>query len=340
MLKLLRYILFPFSLIYAVAVYVRNFLFDIGIFRSQTFSTPTITIGNLSVGGTGKTPMTAYIIELLGSEYKIAVLSRGYKRKSKGFFLADDNSKVSDLGDEPFQIANKYPNIVVAVDTNRRNGIHQLEKRVAPELILLDDAYQHRWVKPSASLLLTSYDKLYSTDWYLPTGNLRDSKNQSKRADLIVVTKCPELPSSAKRTKILSKLRPMINQKVVFGTLKYEDHFIGINSKLGYDDLRRKKIALVTGIANPKPLVKFLKGKGVNFEYLKFSDHHNFTNNEINSFRAYDVVLTTEKDFVRFENRLNNAYFLGVKHSFSVQDKEVILNMVRQVLKPVLQSSS
>ena len=340
MLQLLRYILFPVSLLYAVVVHIRNYLFDIGIFRFEKFSTPTITIGNLSVGGTGKTPMTAYLIELLGSEYKIAVLSRGYKRKSKGFVLADDNSKVSDLGDEPYQIANKYPNIVVAVDTNRRNGIRELEKRIELDLILLDDAYQHRWVKSDSYVLLTSFDALYPNDWYLPTGNLRDSKSQSKRADFIVVTKCPELPSSAIRTKILRKLKPKTNQKVVFGTLKYEDHFIGLNGKMEFDDLRGNNIALVTGIANPKPLVEFLSGKGVTFEHLKFSDHHSFTDSEINNFRAYDLVLTTEKDFVRFENRLNNAYHLGVKHSFTPQDKEVILNMVRQVLKPVLQSSS
>lgn len=340
MVQLLRYILFPFSLVYAGAVYVRNILFDIGLFKSEVFSIPIIVVGNLSTGGTGKTPMVAYLIELLSPEHKIAVLSRGYKRKSKGFVLADGTSTVSKLGDEPFQIAKKYPHVKVAVDANRRNGIRELEKQKTIDLIILDDAYQHRWVKPSLSLLLTAYGKLYPNDWYLPTGNLRDTKNQSKRADVIVVTKCPEFPESNKKEQLLRTLNPLTGQNVIFGRLKYEYHFIGLKEKLSFDALKEKKVALVTGIANADPLVSFLEKKGVSFEHLNFADHHNFSETELQKFNAYDIILTTEKDFVRFEDTLPNAYYLGVKHEFSSGDKEVILNAVKKIIRSAPRPSS
>ncbi len=333
MVQLLRNILFPFSLLYAVIVHIRNFLFDIGFFKSTVFSTPTVVIGNLSVGGTGKTPMTAYLIELLGSKYKIAILSRGYKRKSKGFVLAHKDSNVNDLGDEPFQIVKKYPHVTVAVEANRRNGILELEKQIVPDLIILDDAFQHRRVKPSLSLLLTSYGALFPLDWYLPTGNLRDAKNQSKRADLVVVTKCPEIPKEIEREKILYCLKPHSKQKVVFGTLQYGDFLIGDKGKLSFDELKGRQLVLVTGIANPKPLIDFLSEKSIDFRHLRFSDHHHFSDKEIKDFNQYDLVITTEKDFVRFEGRVPNVYYLEVKHFFSESDREVILGAITKTIK-------
>ncbi|RNC91642.1 MAG: tetraacyldisaccharide 4'-kinase [Allomuricauda sp.] len=339
-MQVLRYLLFPVSLLYAAGVYFRNLLFDVGILKSSKFSTPTIAIGNLTVGGTGKTPMVAYLIELLGSDVKMAVLSRGYKRKSKGFVLANSHSNVVDLGDEPFQIARKYPHITVAVDSNRRNGIRELEKGPAPDIIILDDAYQHRWVKPSKLLLLTSYNALYANDWYLPTGNLRDSKNQAKRANLIIVTKCPQFPNPTKKEELLNSIKPLDNQKVVFGTIQYQDYFIGLNGNLSFQDLKGKNIALVTGIANPAPLVDFLTSKDVMFKHLKFADHHNFTSREIQSFAAYDLVLTTEKDFVRFEDVLTNAYYLEMKHDFSEDDRKVVLQTIQDLIKPAPRPSS
>jgi len=178
-MQLLRKIAFPISLIYALVVYTRNFLFDIGFLKGKSFKTPTVCVGNLSVGGTGKTPMVEYLIRMLQDSFEVAVLSRGYRRKSRGFVLATEDSKVEDLGDEPFQIKSKFPKIAVAVDADRCNGIKELEDSEHPDIILLDDAFQHRRVKPTFSILLTAFDYLYPNDWYLPTGNLRDSKKEA-----------------------------------------------------------------------------------------------------------------------------------------------------------------
>jgi tetraacyldisaccharide 4'-kinase len=333
MVQLLRYLLFPISLLYAAGVHVRNFLFDMDVFKGEKFSTPTIVIGNLSVGGTGKTPMVAYLIELLSPHYKIAVLSRGYKRKTKGIVIADGSSSVFDIGDEPFQIAKKYPFITMAVDADRRNGIRELERLISPELIILDDAYQHRWVRPSMTFLLTSYGELYPNDWYLPTGNLRDAKNQAKRADSIVVTKCPRLPAENEKKKLVAILRPKTSQSVVFGELKYDNRLIGLERTTTFEAVKGKQVALVTGIANPTPLLIFLKSKGLVFEHLKFPDHHNFTDKEIQSFKTYDVVVTTEKDFVRLDGRLSNAYYIKIQHRFSENDNEIILRGITKILK-------
>ncbi|MGB5498951.1 MAG: tetraacyldisaccharide 4'-kinase, partial [Maribacter sp.] len=173
-MQLLRKIAFPISLIYALVVHIRNFLFDVGIFKSNSFHTPTICVGNLSVGGTGKTPMIEYLAEILKERNKVAILSRGYRRKTKGFVLATSDSKVEEIGDEPFQLYSKLSDITVAVDADRCNGIKKLQNIIAPDIILLDDAFQHRKVKPGLSILLTAYDNLYMNDWYLPTGDLRD----------------------------------------------------------------------------------------------------------------------------------------------------------------------
>jgi tetraacyldisaccharide 4'-kinase len=186
-------LLFPFSILYGWITSIRNFLFDKGIFKSYSFDIPIIAVGNLSVGGTGKTPQIEYLIRLLSPNYKIAILSRGYKRKSKGFVLADPTSNAEILGDEPFQIYQKFPNTIVAVDADRKNGIENLlvlnEK---PDVILLDDAFQHRKVKAGFYILLTGYDDLFYSDFILPAGNLRESRSGAKRANVIIITKCPK----------------------------------------------------------------------------------------------------------------------------------------------------
>ncbi|MEY2867889.1 MAG: hypothetical protein RIR01_289, partial [Bacteroidota bacterium] len=191
-MNLLRKILFPFAILYGLVTAIRNFLFDKGILKSYAFDLPIIAVGNLSVGGTGKTPQIEYLIRLLSTKYKVATLSRGYKRKSEGFVLADANVNAEILGDEPFQFFQKFPNIQVAVDANRKNGIEQLlSKNSKPEVILLDDAYQHRKVKAGFYILLTAYGDIYADDFMLPTGNLRESRSGAHRADVVVVTKCP-----------------------------------------------------------------------------------------------------------------------------------------------------
>ncbi len=314
-------------------VYLRNYFYDKGILSSKTFETPTICIGNLSAGGTGKTPMVELLIGILKDNYKVAVLSRGYKRKSEGFVLADNSATVETLGDEPFQIFSKFSDITLAVDADRRNGITTLEKEIQPEVILLDDAYQHRKVTCGFSVLLTSFGNLYVDDWYLPTGNLRDSKKESRRAQIIVVTKCPENLSEEVRKTILNKLKPESHQQVLFSYLSYDDTLRTVDSSIAFDDLRTKEVTLVTGIANPQPLVDYLRSKGLRFEHLKFKDHHDFSNSEITILRKKQCILTTEKDFVRLKEKLDHLYFIPVQHRFFGDGKSILKEGLEEFMK-------
>ncbi|MGB5822133.1 MAG: tetraacyldisaccharide 4'-kinase [Saonia sp.] len=330
-MQLLRKIAFPISLVYALVVHLRNYLYDKGIFASKSFKTPTICVGNLSVGGTGKTPMIEFLVSELRDVYKIAVLSRGYGRRSKGFVWATVGIKVEELGDEPFQIRAKFPEITVAVDADRSNGISILEDRICPDIILLDDAYQHRKVKPSFSILLTAYDNLYSDDWYLPTGNLRDSRGQAKRADLIVVTKCPPDISDSEQVKIVKGLKPANHQQVLFSSLVYDQSLKGSDTPMSLEDLKEKEVTLVTGIARPKPLVSFLEKEGISFIHSSFMDHHFFTDKEIQFFNTKALVLTTEKDFVRLKGKVKHLYYIPVEHRFLLDGKEILRKKIKSL---------
>ncbi|TLF41563.1 tetraacyldisaccharide 4'-kinase [Maribacter aurantiacus] len=332
-MQLLRKLLFPFSFIYALVVHLRNFLYDKGVFSSQKFDVPIVCIGNLSVGGTGKTPMTEFLIELMKPHYKLAVLSRGYKRKSDGFLLADEHTTVEALGDEPYQIHQKFPGVALAVDANRREGIRLLSDAVKPQMIILDDAFQHRKVKPHFSFLLTPYGDLYTDDWYLPTGNLRDSKKAAQRADIIVVTKCPSKITKTEQGTILEKLKPHKHQVVLFSFLDYEDAFHGLSEKMEVEALQGKEITLVTGIVNPAPLVAYLKSKGLAFEHLAFKDHHFFNQKEIDLLNRKQLIITTEKDFVRLRNCVPNLYYLPVMHRFMGDGKRIIFDALTKLMK-------
>ena len=333
LMQLLRKIAFPFSLVYALVVYLRNYLFKIGVLSSTSFKTTTICVGNLSAGGTGKTPMIELLISGLEQQYKIAVLSRGYGRKSKGLLLANINTTVEELGDEPYQIYKKYPAITMVVDGNRRRGITAIEQEVKPDVILLDDAYQHRKVKPTFNILLTAYSNLYVDDWYLPTGNLRDAKNQAKRANVIIVTKCPESINEVERSKIEVKLKPSKNQRLIFASLTYNLELKGYKTPLFLSSLKGKKVTLVTGIANPDPLIAFLKEQNIVFEHLAYNDHHFFTEAEIKTFAAKEFVLTTEKDFVRLKGKVSNLCYIEVQHKLLNNENETLLTAIRTVIK-------
>src|SRR5436190_16710825 len=223
-MNLLRKILFPFAVLYGFITGIRNFLFDKNILKSYSFDLPVLAVGNLSVGGTGKTPQIEYLIRLLSSRYRVATLSRGYKRKSEGFVLANESSNAEILGDEPFQFFRKFRDIQVAVDADRKNGIEQLlAQPEKPEMILLDDAYQHRRVKAGFYILLTAYGDLYADDFILPAGNLRESRSGAKRADVIIVTKCPKNLSVAEQEKIKKKLAPKVGQDVFFTFIDYDE---------------------------------------------------------------------------------------------------------------------
>ncbi len=326
----LRKIAYPVSLVYGLVVHIRNLLYDIGFFESRSFRTPTICIGNLSVGGTGKTPMIEYFIRELQHDYKLAVLSRGYKRKSKGFQLANETSSVEDLGDEPFQLFSKH-NISLAVDADRCNGIKNLEEQLAPELILLDDAFQHRKIKPSFNVLLTAYSKLYVDDTFLPTGNLRDSKNQVERADVVVVTKCPRTIDEKKMDEVKTHLN--CGKPVLFASLSYDGVLKSETGELGFSDVSGNRVALVTAIADPQPLVHHLESLNVDFKHFDFSDHHFFSEKELQSFRKYDYIITTEKDHTRLNGKVERLYYLGMKHEFLDGGSIKLLKALEHTLK-------
>ncbi|CDF78224.1 tetraacyldisaccharide 4'-kinase' [Formosa agariphila KMM 3901] len=315
-MKLLRYIFFPIVPIYYGVTWLRNKLFDLGVLESTSYDFPVICVGNLSVGGTGKTPMIEYLIRTLKNDYKLATLSRGYKRKSEGFQVGKSGVTADVLGDEPFQFYSKYASeITVAVDADRGAGILKLrELEPKPNVILLDDAFQHRKVKAGFNIMLTTYFNLFTDDYVLPTGDLREPKSGAKRADIIVVTKCPTSLKTEAKTYIVTRISPEPNQKVFFSTIKYAEFVVSKSDKKPLVQL--PKFTLITGIANPKPLVDYLLNMGLDFEHLNFKDHHDFTTDELETFKVKSLIITTEKDFMRlnqFAFLEDTLYYLGIE---------------------------
>lgn len=277
--------------------------------------------------------MVEFLISLFQKDYKLAVLSRGYRRKSKGFVLASPQVTVEELGDEPYQIYKKFPEVLIAVDSDRRNGINILQQVEKPDVILLDDAFQHRSVIPDFSILLTPFDNLYCDDWYLPTGDLRDSKREARRANLIVVTKCPRTLTKEQKIRIKNKLKPDNTQLLLFSYMVYDPKIYGAGPSFDMATLRNKHITLVTGIARPKPLLSYLESSNVSFEHLAFNDHHFFTKKELQLLNSKAFVLTTEKDYVRLEGKVNNLFYIKVKHGFFDDGEQSVNEMVRRLMK-------
>ncbi len=335
-MQFLRKIAWPVAVLYGIAVYLRNWCYDVGVFKAKSYRTPTICIGNLSVGGTGKTPMVEYLIAVLQKNNRLAVLSRGYKRNSKGFILADTDTKFEALGDEPFQMHSKFKDVALAVDSDRQNGMTQLEALVQPDIVLLDDAFQHRKVIPGFNILLTTYDKLFVDDFYLPTGTLRDSKNQVKRAHVVIVTKCPKDLDAKRKDKIKEKLG--LEVPVLFAYFDYAQRAIGPKGNMPLAELQKKEITLVTGIAKPGPLVSYLSANSLDFDHLSFPDHHNFTMKDLKKIGKCPLVLTTEKDFSRLNGKVDNLYYIGVKHVLMDAGKEQLEHLLHHYLTPPSQS--
>lgn len=332
----LRYILLPIVPIYYLVTWLRNKLYDFEIKKSTSYNFPVICVGNLSAGGTGKTPMIEYLIHLLKDDYSIATLSRGYKRKTTGFQLANKDSTAESIGDEPFQFYHKFKNdIFVAVDADRNNGIKQLQSiDNVPEIILLDDAFQHRKVKAGFNILLTTYSHPYFKDIVLPTGNLREPRNGAKRAHIIIVTKCPKGLSDAEKNTILQQVNPETNQHVFFSSISYSNNII--SSKTTKPIVSLDDFTLVTGIANAFPLVHFLNEKGLKFEHLNFKDHHEFLKQDILELNKKELIVTTEKDFMRlkqYESLKDKLFYLPI--SVMIND-EVKLNKLIKDFLPVL----
>ena len=325
--------MFPFSIIYGGIIWARNKLFDKKLLRSAYFNFPVICVGNLAMGGTGKTPMTEYLIRLLKENYKVAVLSRGYKRKTKGFVLADNLTTAIDIGDEPMQIHLKYEDVTVAVDEQRVVGIPLiLQSNPETEVIILDDAFQHREVIAGINILLTEYNNLYTRDLLLPAGDLRDSRGSSERADIIIVTKCKSYLEEEEKQKIISEIRPTQNQKVYFTKIKYSVpyHLFSHEEKILDPE---SQVLLVCGIANPQPLKEVLAKYVSTYEILNYRDHHIFTTDDLNEIKSHftkitsenKIILTTEKDAVRlskYKNELGDlpVYVFPITHKFLFDD--------------------
>lgn len=339
-MNLLRKILFPFAILYGFITSIRNILFDKGILKFTSFDLPVIAVGNLSVGGTGKTPQIEYLIRLLSNKYKVATLSRGYKRKSEGFVLANENSNAEILGDEPFQFYQKFPFVMVAVDANRTNGIKQLLlEQITPEIILLDDAYQHRKVKAGFYILLTSYGDLYADDFMLPTGNLRESRSGANRANIVVVTKCPKMLSENEQAEIRLKLKLNCSQQIFFTFIDYDEVIYSKEEKIAVEEIKSEPKLLLAGIAKPKPFFDYLKNE--NDECLTFPDHHHFSDADLDAIQNKangKKIITTEKDYVRLKDSklVSQLYYLPIKSSFINHQQNfdaTILEYVKKTLE-------
>ena len=319
----INYWLLPFAWLYGLVVSIRNLMFDVGMLKSKTFPLPVICVGNITVGGTGKTPHTEYLIRLLSEKHQVAVLSRGYKRQSEGYVLATPTTSMTDIGDEPYQMKHKFPQIHMAVDKDRCHGIEELmKKEVQPstDVVILDDAYQHRYVKAGLNILLMDYHRLIHLDKLLPAGRLRESSSGTKRADIVIVTKCPRDITPIERTGIERSLNIENWQKIFFSTYSYPDDMKGIG----------KNPLLVTGIASPEQMRYDLQKIVPEFDVMSFPDHHHFTKNDINNIRtraAGRTILTTEKDATRLHG-LENVKVIPIEVEF-IDGKEDFDNIIR-----------
>ena len=337
----IRKLLLPFSWLYSFFTSVRNYFYDKGLLQSSEFNIPVICVGNLSTGGTGKTPHVEYIIELLKNNYRVATLSRGYGRKSKGFILAETSMSVELIGDEPLQFAIKYPDVKVAVGENRVEAIKQiLAKFPEVQIILMDDGLQHRAIKPGLSVLLTDYSKLFTRDYLLPAGNLRESKSAYKRADIVIITKCPSMQIE-ERKKISQEISPLTKQKVLFSGLSYGDpvSFIDKIKQIKLEALKDYDVLLLAGIADPKNIRDFLKDKVKGLQACIYPDHYLYTKTDLkqiaekfNNIAANQkIILTTEKDFMRLKRKeiaqLTEKlpfYYIPLKVEFDESDKKIM----------------
>ena len=334
-MKNLRKILIPFSVLYGAITGFRNFLYDKGFKKSTGFNIPIIAVGNLSVGGTGKTPMVEYLIRLLSNQFQLAVLSRGYKRKTQGFYLANSSTKMEEIGDEPFQYHTKFRNIHVAVDANRVEGVTNImELLPKTNVVLLDDAFQHRKIKAGFYIMLTAYDDLFYNDLVLPAGNLREGKSGVKRANIAVVTKCPEHLSNAEMDKIKQKIN-IENGKIFFSYIKYYPSVTNTVTEIAVQDLNNDFIA-VAGIAKPEYFFNYLKCASEN--QMTFPDHHFFSNQDVKNILQKAngrKIITTEKDYMRLKPLLpqTQLFYLPIEMRFVNRNEEFVQQVTDFVRK-------
>jgi len=342
--------LYPFSLLYGLITGIRNFLYNTGTITSYEFKLPVICVGNITAGGTGKTPHVEYLVNLLKENFRVATLSRGYKRKTRGFQFATSTSNVGGIGDEPLQIYKKFPDITVTVDRKRVHGVNTiLKERPETGVIILDDGFQHRKIRPGLSILLSDFERPVFSDHLLPYGNLREGKNNIRRADIILITKSPENISPIQRRLIIKGIDKAPYQNIYFTSLKYKDPipvFNVHNPESIFTDVSRKKdisIILITGIANPQPFKEYIKNNFGEIIHLDFSDHHQFTEGDIGKICSVwndlksplKYVLTTEKDAIRLQEFTNIAepvrssfYYVPIGIHFLNDDQNEFDNLI------------
>lgn len=313
-MPLFRPLLWPISLIYQLVVYLRNALYDWGWLKSYRPSVNSLVVGNLSVGGSGKTPMIEFILRYCIADHRVVVISRGYKRKSKGFRRVSESDTALSVGDEPFQLYQQFKSkVTIAVDADRLNAIKQLLKIETLEAVILDDAFQHRRIRASLNLLLTTYQRPFYADHYLPLGRLRDHKNQLKRADLVLVTKCPQQMGRAEAEAIRLRINKRCSKEVFFACSRYSEQFL---SQLPL--LVNQRIALITGLADTEQLREDLLGLGLTFDLYEKPDHHHYTDSDLSALRGYAYVLTTSKDEVKlaplWKDYLPQRVLIEVEH--------------------------
>ncbi len=340
-LKSFRILLLPFALLYGLIVRVRNWLYDSNFFKSSSFGLPLICVGNLSVGGTGKSPMVEYLVMHLKKDFQVAILSRGYKRKTRGYALATNKTTAIDIGDEPMLFHSKFPDVPVAVGEARLEAIPQLlHDKPQTEVIILDDAFQHRAVKAGLNILLTDCSNLFTEDFYIPTGDLRDAKSSYKRAEIIIVTKCDPRLTDSGRKKVVSNIKPLPEQVVFFTAIHYgAPYHITLASTTHID--ADTDVLLITGIANPKPLQKYLEDRIHTYTMMHYGDHHIFTLDDWKEIKkrfltmdaSKKIIITTEKDAMRllkYESELNTMplYVIPIEHQFLFNDGERFTDLV------------
>ena len=345
-LKSFRILLLPFALLFGLVVTIRNWLYDRNILKSTAFGLPLIGVGNLSVGGTGKSPMVEFLVLHLKDRYKVATLSRGYKRKTKGYALANENTTAIEIGDEPMQFYKKFPDVPIAIGEERIEAIPQLlHDRPQTEVIILDDVFQHRAIKAGLNILLSDCNNLFRRDFFLPTGDLRDARSSYQRAEIIIVTKCPPQLSEPEKENIIREIEPQKEQAVFFTTIAY-GHPYHITSRNSITIDEETEVLLITGIANPKPLKTFLEEKLHAYHMMHYNDHHIFSIDDWRDIKAKfekleakkKLMLTTEKDAMRllkFSGEIDGMpfYVIPIEHKFLFGEEEVFLNRVTRFIE-------
>lgn len=345
LLRPIRILLVPFSILYGAIVWLRNRLYDRQVLKSTSFNLPLICVGNLSAGGTGKSPMVEFLLKNLHTNYNMAVLSRGYKRKTKGYALARAGTNALEIGDEPMQFHLKFPEVSIAVGEERIVAIpHLLQDKPETQVIILDDAFQHRAVKAGLNIVLTDFSNLFTRDWFLPTGDLRDEKSSYKRADVLIVTKCPPTLSLEERQQLEMEIKPLAHQRLFFSAIRYGQPY-HILTRETVQLATELEVLLVSGIANPEPLKKYLHEVADTYYELLYSDHHIFSIDDLNEIRkkfnqiqaSQKLIITTEKDAVRlikFEQQLQDLplYVLPIEVQFLFGEEPVFTELMTKFI--------